>query len=109
MRTLRFIVENQLIRPDPNCDFSGLVPGSKGYLNAEFVFSSEWAETAKIASFYSMLGKEFPYRILEDGKSCEIPEEALKRRSFKIQLLGKNGDTLLVTNKVVVNQNGGKS
>ena len=109
MRTLRFIVENQLIKQDPSCDFSGLVPGTKGYLKAEFVFSKEWADCAKIASFYSMMGREFPYRILEDGKSCEIPAEALKRRNFKIQLLGKFEDTLLITNKIVVNQNGGKS
>jgi hypothetical protein len=109
MRTLRFIVDNQLIKQDPDCDFSGLVPGSKGYLRAEFAFSSEWADCAKIASFYSTMGRELPYRILEDGKSCLIPEEALKKRSFKIQLLGKYGDKLLITNKVVVNQNGGKS
>lgn len=109
MRTLKFIVENQLIRQDPNCDFSGLIPGTKGYLRVEFTFSKEWADCAKIASFYSMLGKEFPYRILEDGVSCEIPVEALKRRSFKIQLLGKYEDKLLITNKVVVNQNGGKT
>lgn len=109
MRTLKFIVENQLIRQDPNCDFTGLVPGTEGYLRVEFSFSSEWADCAKIASFYSMLGNELPYRILEDGKSCEIPVEALKRRKFKIQLFGKYEDTLLITNKIVVNQNGGKS
>ena len=28
MKTLRFIVDNQTIRKDPYCDFSGLVPGS---------------------------------------------------------------------------------
>lgn len=109
MRTLKFIVENQLIRQDPDCDFSGLIPGSKGYLQAEFVFSSEWSDCAKIASFYSMMGRELPYQILEDGKTCIIPVEALKKRSFKIQLLGKYGDKLLITNKIVVNQNGGKS
>lgn len=109
MRKLRFIVRNQIIELDSSCDFSGLVPGSKGYLEAEFSFSPEWANCAKIASFYSIMGKEFPYQILKDGKTCMIPEEALKRRSFKVQVLGKNGKTVLTTNKVVVHQDGGKS
>lgn len=38
MRTLKFIVDEQIIRQDPNCDFSNLVPGSKGYLQAYFHF-----------------------------------------------------------------------
>lgn len=109
MRTLRFIVENQLIHPDPSCDFSGLVPGSKGYLQAEFSFSSEWAGCAKIASFYSVLGREIGYQILADGKTCMIPAEALLKQTFKIRVLGTNGNIVLTTNKVVVNQNGGKT
>lgn len=28
MRTLKFIVEGQAIKQDPNCDFSGLIPGT---------------------------------------------------------------------------------
>ena len=51
MRTLKFIVEDQIIRPDPNCDFSGLVPGTKGYLKAEFAFSKAWDEYVKVAGF----------------------------------------------------------
>lgn len=43
MRTLKFIVEAQNIKEDPNCDFSGLVKGTKGYLYAEFIFrKSTW-------------------------------------------------------------------
>ena len=51
MRTLKFIVEGQIIRPDPSCDFSGLVPGSEGYLRAEFSFSKDWVNTIKVVSF----------------------------------------------------------
>ena len=42
MRILKFVVENQKIKQDPSCDFSGLVAGTEGYLKAEFVFSKEW-------------------------------------------------------------------
>ena len=39
MRTLKFIVEGQIIKQDPSCDFTNLVPGTEGYLRAEFSFS----------------------------------------------------------------------
>ena len=42
MRTLKFIVKGQTIVLDPNCDTTSLVPGSSGYVQAEFDFSSEW-------------------------------------------------------------------
>ena len=112
MKTLRFIVDNQTIRKDPNCDFSGLVPGSSGYLSAEFIFSKEWDGCLRVAGFFSPLGVEYPPRELAYGKSCVIPFEALRKRSFKVQVIGikyENGKEIrLKTNKVVVNQDGGK-
>lgn len=104
MRTLKFIVNGQILQPDPNCDFSGLVPGSSDYLKAEFSFSEEWQNTVKVVGFYTRLGKECEPRVLKDGKSCLIPAEVLEKRFFKIRLLGKNG---LVTNKLEVDQKGG--
>ena len=112
MKTLRFIVDNQTIRKDPTCDFSGLVPGSSGCVTAEFTFSKEWDGYFRVAGFYSPLGIEYPPRELASGKSCVIPFEALQKRSFKIQVVGMkivNGEKIrLKTNKVVVSQNGGK-
>ena len=107
MRTLKFIVEDQIIRPDPNCDFSGLVPGTSGYLQAEFSFSPEWKDTVKVVGFYSLMGKSYPSQILKDGKTCIIPVEALKKKTFKLNVLGKKGDMVLTTNKVQIKQDGG--
>ena len=109
MRTLKFIVNGQIITQDPSCDFSGLVPGSDGYLKAEFSFSKEWDGCVKAAAFYSRLGKEYDPQMLKDGKSCVIPAEALSKKIFKVQIQGRNTKTnqSLTTNKVVVNQNGG--
>lgn len=109
MKILRFIVENQIIKKDPSCDFSNLVPGTKGYMVAEFSFSDEWDGMTKVVGFYSPLGREYPPRVLADGKTCVIPFEALEKRIFKVQVVGKKGDSRLKTNKVVVYQNGGKS
>ena len=108
MRVLKFNVDRQIITLNPECDFSGLVPGTNGYIKAEFSFSSEWDKCVKVASFWSMLGEEYEPQVLTDGKSCYIPEEALKRRTFKVQVLGRGKDFRLTTNKVEVIQEGGK-
>lgn len=108
MRTLRFIVDGQIIKRDPECDFSGLVPGTDGYLQAEFTFSQEWKKCVKIAGF--MCGNvECKPQILEDGKTCMIPSEALKKKSFEIEILGRAGHVKLRTNRVMVRQNGGRA
>ena len=109
MRILRFLVNDQLIEKDPNCDFNGLVPGTEEYLQAEFVFSPEWNGYTKIVAFESMFGVEYEPQILKDGKTCMIPSEALKRRSFKIRVLGRKGNFKTTTNKITVQQNGGKN
>lgn len=109
MRVLRFIVNGQTIEKDPNCDFSGLVPGSSGYLQAEFSFSPEWKGCRKVAAFYSMMGGEYPPQVLKDEQTCVIPAEACAKRGFKIKVLGKLGDFKIATDKVTVSQNGGKT
>lgn len=109
MRTLKFIVEGQIIRQDPNCDFSNLVPGTEGYLRAEFSFSPEWKNCVKAASFWSAVGDEYPPQLLADGKSCLIPAEATQRYAFKIGVVGKSNNAKLTTNKVIVKQDGGAS
>ena len=105
-RSLQFIVNNQTVSEDPACDFSNLIPGSHGYLVADFEFSKEWDGLNKVVAFSSPLGREYPPRVLADGRTCVIPFEALEKRSFKIQVIGKLGDVVLRTNKVTVKQNG---
>lgn len=109
MRTLKFIVTDQLIKLDPLCETDELVPGTESYITAEFTFSREWAGYTAVASFRSMLGREYEPQRLIDGKYCLIPSEALRKRSFKVQVIGKKGDSRLTTNRVIVTQNGGRA
>lgn len=110
MRTLKFIVDGQTIMLDPNCDFSGLVPGTEGYLRAEFTFlSPDWNNCIRVATFHSVMGKEYQPQPLVGGKLCKIPREALKRKTFKVAVIGKSGDFKITTNKIAVQQNGGKT
>ena len=107
LRVLKFIVNGQILEKDPNCDFSGLVPGTFGYIQAEFSFSPEWNNVAKAAGFYSAMGKEYPAKVLEDGKTCMIPVEALAKKAFKIHIVGRTPNSYITTNKVEVLQDGG--
>lgn len=107
MRTLKFVVNGQIIKPDPTCNFNGLYPGSEGYLEAEFTFDKEWENTVKVVGFFSNMGREYAPQPLKDGKTCVIPTDALKNRVFKIQVIGKTADRKLITNKLAINQKGG--
>ena len=107
MRTLKFIVDGQTITKDPNCDFSNLSPGTEGYLVAEFTFTKEWSKLTKVVGFYSNLGTEYEPQLLKDGKTCLIPTAASKKRVFKLQVVGSNGDYTLRTNRITVDQKGG--
>lgn len=106
-RILRFIVEGQIVKRDPECDFDNLVPGTEGYLQAEFSFSKEWNGYVKAAAFFSIMGKEYPPEILKNGTRCTIPAEALKHRTFKISVVGRKDSNKLTTNKITITQNGG--
>lgn len=101
MRILRFTVNGQILEPDPECDFTGLISGTEGYLQAEFVFDSEWTGCRVAASFFN-LGKEYP-TIVENGK-CEIPAKALDFQDFYVQLTGIRDGYKIATNRKIVRQ-----
>lgn len=103
MRTLKFIVSKQTIRPDPSCDFTGIVPGTRGYLRAEFSFNSDWDGCRKAAVFYKY-DKQYPAPI-KNG-ACMIPAEALKAKTFAVSVVGERDGYRITTNKVEVRQNG---
>lgn len=106
MRVLKFIVEDQIIKQDPNCDFDNLIPGTEGYLKAEFSFSPSWKNCVKVAGFWKN-GRECEPQVLTDGKSCVIPAEALKTNQFDIRVFGKRDGFKINTSKITVNQTGG--
>ena len=87
MRILKFDVKKQRIVKKQGCDFSGLVPGSTGYLKAKFYFSPEWKRCKlKVASFW-VDEKEHAAELDEDN-SCMIPPEALVGDKFSVSVIG---------------------
>lgn len=103
MRTLKFIVDGQSIRPDPSCDFSGIVQGTKGYLQAEFIFDDEWKDLFKVAEFRKYLTSDAKPVPIVGGK-CMVPEEVTDTRKWKVRIVGKRGDKRLTTNHAEVVQ-----
>lgn len=101
MRTLKFIITDQAITKDPDCDFTGIVAGTEGYLRAEFSVSGEWAG-CRMAAVFSSLGKEYPQPI-KDG-SCVIPAEALEWDNFGVRVVGQRDGYRITTNEVKVKQ-----
>lgn len=103
MRELRFTVEKQRITKQKDCDFSGIVAGSVGYLSAKFDFSEEWDQcTTKIARFWNG-GNEHSV-ILNEDNGCVIPAEALTTRVFEISVMGVAPSFRIETNKTKVRQ-----
>lgn len=102
-RTLEFDVNRQRLTKSRDCDFSGLVAGSVGYLRAKFNFSmAEWFGCKKAASFW-VDGKEYAV-LLDKDNSCLIPDEALVGNKFHVSVMGAKTGYRIETTKVKVKQ-----
>ncbi len=96
MRELRFFVEDQRLQKDPDCNFTGLISGTKGYYTCMFSFTKEWREMAKAASFRN--GAIIKYVPIRNGR-CQIPDELMHSSRIKISVIGKDGDIVIMTNE----------
>lgn len=104
MRVLDFIVSGQIVKPDPLCDFTGIVPGSRGYLFARFRFSADWAGCKRAAVFVHANGQEYAVPIVSN--MCEIPAEALTGLVVRVYIVGQRGAVRIPTNKTAFPQTG---
>lgn len=101
MRTLEFKVDKQRLTKDG--DFDHIVAGSKGYLRASFMFSEDWNNCLKVASFYDDHRNEYARPII-DG-ACDIPDEVTDGKIFRLRVIGKRGtDYQLTTNVLLIEQ-----
>lgn len=105
MRTLKFKIDGQRIKKDPECDFSGLITGSKGYLECEFEFTRDWAGLAKAAIFET--GDYVKYQPLVNNR-CNVPDEVTDSTKIHVHVFGKDNTMVLSTNTAVILQHRGK-
>lgn len=103
MRILKFIAKGQVLYPDPNCDFSGIIRGSKGYLVAEFSFDDAWKGCKVAASFWHL---DEEHAVIVKNNRCEIPAEALTGFSVGVILTGARPGYSISTNRATFAQGG---
>lgn len=102
-RTLEFNVDGQRLMRRRDCDFSGIVAGSIGYLRAKFNFTLKgWYGCTKAASFW-VGDKEYAV-LLDKDDSCMIPSEALIGDRFEVSIMGAKTGYKIETTKVKVRQ-----
>ncbi len=104
MRKLRFLVSGQALKRDPECNFREIVPGSVGFLQAQFDFDREWAGLYRAAEFGD--GKGGIYPVLIKNGICDVPAEVCGGRTWTLQVVGKRGSRRLPTNRITVVQEG---
>ena len=102
MRTLEFNVNGQRLKKKSDCDFSGIVAGSVGYLRAKFYFSKEWDGCKKAASFWRE-GLEYAV-LLDENDSCLIDSTALTDDCFEVSVTGMRAGYNIKSGKVKVRQ-----
>lgn len=101
VKYLDFIIVGQTIQRAPECDFSGLVAGSRGYLRARFRFSGDWVGCRKVVIF-SAKGKDYPAALINN--TCEIPAEALTCELVKVRAVGRRDGFEISTGTVAFSQ-----
>ena len=104
MRTLKFLVDDQSLKKDPTCNYSGIVKGSKGYLQCNFFLSKAW-DGCKIAASFWNYDKEIDAAAVIHGV-CQIPDGATVHRKFGISLIGVKDGYRITTNKIWIEQEG---
>ena len=95
MRILQFLVEQQNIRKDPGCDFSGLVSGTQGYLQAYFQYSEEWNGCA-VAD-----GEE---AVPVVNGVCDVPPAITRKKMWRVRVIGMKDGYKITSNRAEVQQ-----
>lgn len=106
MRVLSFTVTGQKLAADPVCDFSGLVSNSRGYLQARFRFSADWAGCKK-AAIFTGIGEGCPVPLVNNA--CVIPADALTGNTVQVCVVGLRSDGYRIpTNTIEFKQKTGR-
>lgn len=105
MRILKFEANGQKLKKESSCDFSGIVPGTSGYLKASFSFSAEWTGMVKVAEFRKLTSDE-PVSVPIINNECMVPADVTGGDRWYVKVIGKRGDVLIPTGNYRVRQEG---
>lgn len=102
MRTLRFCVDGQKLQRNLKSDFTGIIRGSRGYLQCSFSLSKEWAN-CKIAASFWWFDQEIDAAPVIGGK-CTIPDSVTDYQEFEVSLVGVRKGYRITTNRIKIEQ-----
>lgn len=103
MRTLQFQVSGQSLKKSG--DFTHIVKGTKNYLQCEFHFEgTDWQRNKIVAAFVTRTN-EYAAAVGTNG-ICKVPDEVTDEKTYKIYLVGMKNETKIITNKVLIEQEG---
>ena len=105
MRILKFEANGQKLKKESSCDFSGIVPGTSGYLKASFSFSAEWTGMVKVAEFRKLTSDE-PVSVPIINNECMVPVEVTGGNKWYVKVVGKKDDVIIPTENYRVRQEG---
>lgn len=105
MRILKFEANGQKLKKESSCDFSGIVPGTSGYLKASFSFSAEWTGMVKVAEFRKHTCDDSVSVPIINGE-CMVPADVTSGDRWYVKVIGKRGNVLIPTGNCRVRQEG---
>ncbi len=107
MKYIKLLVDGNVLKYDPECNFDGLHRGMTEPVKLSLTFSDEWKNRPKVVAFSSLAGKEYPPLVLKN-KNCIIPADVLTNPAFKVQILGKDETSTIRTTKCTIYLEGGR-
>lgn len=105
MRQLKCGCSGQKLQKDRDCDFAGIVRGSKGYLQMYFDFDADWKDKIRVAEFRKR-GKTDIYPCRIENGLCMVRDEVTDSAAFCVRVVGKSGSQYIRTNEITIRQEG---
>ena len=85
-------------------DFSNIIRGTKGYLECDFNFiGNDWKGYKPIAVFQN---KNIEFAVPIKSRTCIVPDEVTDSSSFVLKIIGVRDKQKILTNRVLISQEG---
>lgn len=102
MRDIILNLSEQTLNKIDSCDYSNIVRGSNDYLRIVLKTDIQWNNMAKVVTVRTLGGIE--YNTIYEPTGVLLPEEVTKNSYFEVMVTGKNGNQIVKTNSVIINQ-----
>lgn len=102
MRDIILNLSEQTLSKIGSCDYNNIVRGSNNYLRIVLKTDIQWNNMVKVITVRTLGGIE--YNTIYELTGVLLPKEVTKNSYFEVLVTGKNGNQLVKTNSVIINQ-----